>query len=260
MKKPLRKGARSTQRSQNRLARSIPGERIERATTPQNLSFPMEDDTFLAVQTVRLLDLFPDKTLKPAHRQGLNHILVVVYNMWILLQQGVPSAQRVRSAQAYINSLQPRSFGDFSVVTTRAARVVPVAVLIFPNYYSAFLPMVQSVFRQVRELDLESAGDNDQEIATHLAEGLRSQFRARSPAGKVQSVVSADLFLNDQGQICHPYEATRLLAARLAGLGDKSQVQLERYLKAARQTAWRVPEWETPDATALAEQLLPPRS
>lgn len=102
------------------------------------------------------------------------------------------------------------------------------------------------------------------ELVKELTQRLKDPFQAF--AGSWPRLVTTGLFLKDQKKskalnnqkdMVRPYEAARLLAAQLVGLVPKSQVQLERDLRPPAYASWRIPEWESPEAKALAEQIFP---
>jgi len=219
-----------------------------------------DDHTFLEAQTGRLLGSVPDRNLTPAHRKGLWMLLRTVYPQCYIAQVigGVHPARARRMARCYFRALQPPSFRVFSTVTARAAKTAPPARPLARSFYRSSLPIVQEAFRQVRELDLEKGGDSAQQATIQLAERLTERLKDRFPelADSWPRLVTTDLFLNDRGDMARPYETARLLAARLAGFRSKSLVQLERDFKTPVHAAWRIPEWESPEAAALAQKLL----
>lgn len=218
-----------------------------------------DDHTFLDAQTGRLLGSFPDRKLTPAHRTGLWMILQTVYPECCATQVigGVHPARALRMARYYVRALQPPSFKAFSTVTTRAAKTAPFARPLARRFYHSLLPFVQKAFRKVEELDLGKADYDTKQVATELVKELTQRLKDRFPelAGSWPRLVTTELFLDHRRDMIRPHEAARLLATRVAGLGDKSQVQLERDLSPPPHASWRIPEWETPEATAVAEQL-----
>jgi hypothetical protein len=76
--------------------------------------------------------------------------------------------------------------------------------------------------------------------------------------GFVDQAVTPDIFLTGRKgdyRLRSPYESARLLTARLVGLGDMSQIQLERLLKRSPGAKWRVREWETVESRTFADSL-----
>lgn len=225
-----------------------------------------DNHTFLQAQTARLLGSFPDRTLRvtPAHRTGLWRLLQTVYAECFAAQVPIrvilPPAYMHRFdriARYYTRALQPPSFRAFSAVTTRTAGIPPQTLVRYRKLYRSILPAVREAIKMADTTSLSA-----KEIADAMAEDLikrLSEQPLRLGRDWWKRHVQPDLFLRKK-TFSKPYQAARLLAARLAGLDDRSQVQLERYLKAPSHAPWRIPEWETPEATALAEQIHLPHS
>lgn len=105
------------------------------------------------------------------------------------------------------------------------------------------------------------------ELVKELTQRLKDRFP--ESARSWPRLVTTGLFLKDQKKskalnnqkdMVRPYEAARLLATQLVGFNPKSQIQLERDLRPPAHASWRIPEWETPEAAALAKQIHPPHS
>lgn len=221
---------------------------------PPALQQVVQASPFLAMQFVRLISLFPDKSLTPVHRAGLAYVLVFTYNLCTLhhLTAGRSVKETDRSVEAYIENLRPRSFRDFSAVTTRAERRASMQWLLAQDVYHIFLPMTQRVCREIRELDLPRNGCTPREIAEEHAKALRQLLSLSDP-----QLVTADLFLVKGRRIAPPHEVARLLATRAVRLQPSSQVQVKRAFRATRTAPWRVLRWESPQAKALVESLIP---
>lgn len=217
--------------------------------------YTTDDRTFLDAQTARLFGLFPpDKPFTPQHRLGMWFLLHPVYAECVGTQvlAGTPLKRAVHLARAYIEKLRPPSSLAFSKVTTRAARRPPQTISLFQGVYRVILPVVQAAVRELQE----GVWSTNKEQAACLVKDLPRRLREQHPdlGDPWVHVVSEDVF-RSRGKLVKPYCAARLLAARIVGIGDQSQVQLERYLRPVRKIWWRIPEWETAEAAAIAQQM-----
>lgn len=222
----------------------------------------VQASSFLATQFVRLVNLFPDKLLTPTHRVGLAYTLAFTHSVGLLHQfaKGVSLKETIQGVEAYIENLHPRSFKDFSALTTRAEQRASMQWLLAQDFYYIFLPMTQRVCRKIRELDLPRNGCTLREIAEEHVKELRPLLPSSN-----RQFVTADLFLVEGRRIALPHEVARLLAIEIVslivrGLQPYSQVQLKRAFRATRTAPWRVLRWESREAKAIAESLLSPPS
>lgn len=224
-----------------------------------------DDATFLHAQFGRLLGRFPDKRLTPTHRKGLWLLLWTLYpECWAtVVERNIPEASACRLARYYVRALQP-SFRAFATVTTRAAACSPPTQALAQRLYRSILPIVQGAFRAVRALDLGSAGYTTEEeageLVTALTPGVEARFRELLEVEVRRGVLKRDLILTrdlvlDGKNLVSASEAARRLIAGLVHLPPKSPRQRQRDLRPQASPSWRVPEWETPEAAALAEQL-----
>lgn len=228
-------------------------------------------DPFLDEQQARILSLFLGHKLTGKHRLGVWALLSYVYDRCrqIQVSHGVPFAEAMLQAKAYIRALQPnqgakpsnRCFRIFSTLTRQAAGRQFETLERYRWLYNALLPWVKQTYSQVKREHRTRCGElHLDEVARDLTEAVTERIEQELPdllsfsRGDIRNV--SRQWISSEHTLRPPHEVTRLLAAILSGLGERSLIHLERLLKLPCPGAvWRIPEWETEPARILAEAM-----